>query len=248
MANNTDSQQLYDFNMAKTGSCGSCDNCTVRHFALCSPLETDDFPVMESMLSRINLSPSETLFYEADAGDYVYTVTSGYVKLYKTLPDGRCQITGFLMPGDFLGLAPQGTHNYTAQAITSASLCRFWRHKLSDMFNQFPAVEKRLFDIISQELLIAQNQMLLLGRKTSREKVTSFILDISKRAGRLGFPENIVYLPMTRSDIADYLGLTTESVSRVFSALRKDGLIENRGKDHIEIMKPQELTGASGEA
>jgi len=165
------------------------------------------------------------IFDEGETADYRFNVISGSVKIYKLMSDGRRQIVGFLFPGDFLGLSQSDTYAYSAESITSAELCRFPRARLEDLVNRIPVLERRFLGVAVNELAVAQDQMLLLGRKTAMEKVASFLLMLSKRARERGQAENPIFMPMTRSDLGDYLGLTMETVSRAMSQLKADGVI-----------------------
>lgn len=165
--------------------------------------------------------PGETLFTEGDEAAGVYEVVSGMLRLYKLLPDGRRQITGFLSAGQILGLAPEGIHIYSAEAITPVTLCRYARKSLDRLIDEVPGLARRLLAVTSHELLAAQDQMLLLGRKAAGEKVASFLLLMADQQGT----EDRASVPMSRSDIADYLGLTTETVSRTFTKLKQEGFI-----------------------
>ena len=203
----------------------SCDACTVRHLTLCGVLEEDELAEMASIVSNIELGPGEPLFDEGEAAQHVFNVTAGAIKVYKLLADGRRQMTGFLFPGDFLGLANDESYAYSAEAVTHSMLCRFPRRKLERVLERYPKMEHRLLGMASHELAVAQEQMLLLGRKTAREKVASFLLMLSRRAVERGQNGNPVSVPMSRNDIGDYLGLTTETVSRTFTQLRQHGSI-----------------------
>jgi CRP/FNR family transcriptional regulator, anaerobic regulatory protein len=176
-------------------------------------------------------APGETLFSEGDEADSVYEVTRGMLRLYKLLPDGRRQITGFLSAGHFLGLAPEGFCVYTAEAITEVTLCRYTRAAFDRLIDEVPGFAKKLLAVASHELSAAQSQMLLLGRKAAVEKVASFLLMMADQAE----DETMIGLPMTRSDIADYLGLTIETVSRTLTRLKHDGLIALPTPDRIQI-------------
>jgi CRP/FNR family transcriptional regulator len=202
-----------------------CAACQVRDIAVCSVLEPDELKRLSDMMAMLDLAPQQTVFYEGDPADYLFNVTQGTLRLYKLLPDGRRQITGFLYPGDFLGLAVNDVYAYTAESVDTVHLCRFPRAKLETMMQETPQLEKRLLGMASNELIQAQDQMLLLGRKTAQEKIASFLLMISKRAVKRGQPDNPVELPMGRADIADFLGLTTETVSRTFTQLKTSGVI-----------------------
>jgi len=207
------------------GDRSPCRACTVRHVTLCGALNEQELAEMSALVSSVELAPGDGLFDEGEPADYVFNVTAGTVKIYKLLADGRRQMTGFLFPGDFLGLANEETYAYSAEAVTHATLCRFSRRKLEDLFARFPKLEHRLLGMASHELAAAQEQMLLLGRKTAREKIASFLLMLSNRARERGQPGNPVAVPMSRNDIGDYLGLTTETVSRTFTQLRQSGCI-----------------------
>ena len=202
-----------------------CSACSVRQLTICGALEERELAEMSAILSRLALEPGEPLFLEGEAARHLFNVTAGAVKIYKLLADGRRQMTGFLFPGDFLGLANDETYAYSATAITKTWVCRFPRGKLETLLKRFPKMERRLFAMASHELAVAQEQMLLLGRKTAREKIASFLLMLSGRAVRRGQGDNPVSVPMTRADIGDFLGLTTETVSRIFTHLRKSGMI-----------------------
>ena len=189
----------------------------------------------------------ETLFAEGDETDNVYEVVRGMVRLYKLLPDGRRQITGFLSAGHLLGVAPEGVCVYTAEAITEVTVCRYKRTAFERLIDDVPGFAKRLLMAASHELGAAQDQMLLLGRKTATEKVASFLLLIAKQQGDDGVEE--VDVPMTRSDIADYLGLTIETVSRTLTKLKQDKLIALPTPVRIEIRDREQLEElAAGES
>ena len=150
-------------------------------------------------------APGETLFAEGDETNSIYEIVRGMLRLVKLLPDGRRQITGFLSAGRLLGLAPEGAHVYTVEAITEVTLCATGA-AFERLIDEVPGFAKPLLTVTSHELRVAQNQMLLLGRKTATEKVASSLRLIAEQRDGDGTPE--VDLPMTRSDIADYLGLT----------------------------------------
>ena len=191
-------------------------------------------------------APGESLFSEGDEADSVYEVVRGMLRLYKLLPDGRRQITGFLSAGHFLGLAPEGVCVYTAEAITEVTLCRYKRKAFDRLIDEVPGFAKRLLAVASHELCAAQSQMLLLGRKAATEKVASFLLMM---ANQQGDGVETVGIPMTRSDIGDYLGLTIETVSRTLTKLRQDGLIALPTPDRIKICDRDQLEElAEGEA
>lgn len=202
-----------------------CAACPVRPLSICGALSLDELAHLERIVSQTSLGSGQILFQEGDPADHRFNVTEGCLRIYKLLPDGRRQIIGFLFAGDFLGLSITDSFAYSAEAVTSASLCRFRHGQLEDLLERFPLLEKRLLGLASDELAIAQEQMLLLGRKSAKEKLASMLLMLSARAERRIGVANPIDLPMTRNDIADYLGLTTETVSRVFTQFKTGSLI-----------------------
>ena len=177
-------------------------------------------------ISRVvNLPTGQSIIVEGDPANSIYGVQQGVASVFKLLADGRRQITGFLFSGDFLGIAMNEKYAYSAEAVGKVSLCRFPRRKLEGLLDEFPKLEKRLLGMASNELVQAQDQILLLGRKTAQEKIVSFLLSLSDRAVKRGSDPSPIALPMGRADIADYLGLTTETVSRTITHLKRDALI-----------------------
>lgn len=224
-----------------------CAACEIREFTFCSVLRDEELDHLQEIVRQVRINPRQLLFQEGDDADNVYNILFGVIKLYKLLPDGRRQITGFVYQGDFLGIASSGTHSYSAEATTEVSLCRFPRAKLYRLFDRFPALQTRLLGIATDELTAAQDQMLLLGRKTASEKLASFLLSLSRRMTTPGAASDDtdhagpVPIPMNRSDIADYLGLTVETVSRTLSRLKKTRLISIVDTHHITIVQPDAL-------
>jgi len=194
-------------------------------------------------LRRVNAR--ETLFYEGDPAEHVYEVEQGTITLYKLLPDGRRQVTGFLSAGHLLGLAHGGRYIYTAEAVTDVALARYPRAQFERLVREVPGFARRVFAATSDELRAAQDQMLLLGRKSADERVASFVLMM---ADRQEDAQGAVHIPMGRGDIADYLGLTTETVSRTLSKFKRDGLIGLSHPSRVELFDRDRLEGiASGE-
>ncbi len=202
-----------------------CAACDVRDMAICSALKGLEINRLAQIVACIPLAPGQSIFQEGDDAEHVYNIVEGAVRLFKLLPDGRRQITGFLYSSDFLGLALEDHYAYSAEAVSGAVICRLPRVKLERLFDEMPELEKRLLSEASNELIAAQAQMLLLGRKTATERLSTFLEALARRQDA---PDNAgaVHLPMTRTDIADYLGLTIETVSRTFTKLRKSGVIE----------------------
>ena len=187
-------------------------------------------------MATVSLTAGAPLVDEGEDENYIYSITSGALKCFKLLPDGRRQITGFMFPGDFLGLAKSDTYINSVEAITPATLCRMSRKELNQFSDSISNLDRRLHEMASEALADVQDQLLMLGRKTSEERVATFLLSLSRRAGERGGKTNPVEVPMSRDDIGDFLGLTTETVSRTFSRLRKRGLIGQDKERRTEIL------------
>src|SRR5262249_30899264 len=183
---------------------------------------------------------------EGDPAEHFFNVTGGCAKLFKLLPDGRRQITGFAGVGTFLGLAVSATYAFSAEALAPLKVCRFSRAKLRALPDYFPVMEQRLLEVASNELVAAQEQMLLLGRKTARERLASFLIARAALPATClahePAPAEIITLPMTRADIADYLGLTIETVSRTLTRFKSERLIEIPAAGEIAVRDRAALT------
>jgi CRP/FNR family transcriptional regulator len=209
-----------------------CAHCDARPFSVCSSIEDQDLARLAALAHPFAVEPGRSFIEEGDPAEHFFNVTVGTAKLFKMLPDGRRQITGFAGMGHFLGLAVSSTYAFGAEAVDPMRICRFSRSKLRTLLEDFPALERRLLEAASNELVAAQEQMLLLGRKTARERLASFL--IARADGQPLRPSGCthplraskVHLPMTRTDIADYLGLTIETVSRTLTRLRGEKLID----------------------
>ena len=223
-----------------------CVSCSIRETSVCGALAPDELERFSSIVMAQTFDQGETIFYEGDPATSLYNVTSGCVRLSKLLPDGRRQVTGFLFAGDFLGLAYVDSYAFTAEAITEVRLCLFPRGRFQALLDDFPALEKRLLGMASNELAAAQDQIVLLGRKSAKEKLATFLLNLSKRQSATlnGAP---VQLPMTRNDIADCVGLTTETVSRTFTKLTDEGLISLKTPHEVVLDGLDDMKDLAGD-
>ena len=232
--------QLNDREKTETHK-GFCARCEQSIHNFCSGLPLEETQHLESILSQIQYETHSTIFREGDAAQNLYSVGSGAVKLYKLLPDGRRQITAFLFRGNFFGLSNNGSYSYTAEAMTPVSLCRFPKKKLDELFESHPKLEKRMLEATTGELVAAQDQFLMLGRKTAREKVATFLVNLCVRLAPEHETLQNLTLPMNRSDIADFLGLTIETVSRTLTVMKRDKLISLPDANHVIIELPDAL-------
>jgi CRP-like cAMP-binding protein len=160
------------------------------------------------------------IFGEDEPAEYLYKVVSGNVRTYKILSDGRRQVGGFYLPGDIFGLEFADEHSLSAEAITDCKVLVVKRSALNALAGRDASVAQQIFALTGRELLHFQDRVLLLI-KSAQERVATFLLEMAQHASG-----NVVELPMSRQDIADYLGLTIETVSRTLSALETAAVIE----------------------
>lgn len=225
----------------------ACSTCGARAFSVCGSLEAADLARLDALAERTTLKADESLMRQGDPARHLFNITSGSVRVYKLLPDGRRQITGFLFAGDFLGLATGAEYAFSAEAMEPATLCRFRRADYQTLVRETPSLEAALLERANHELAAAQNQMLLLGRKSAQERVASFLLDLPADPVQPA-PAGLVRLPMTRAEIADYLGLTIETVSRVLTKLKTTGAIRQISLHELRLEQPERLRAlADGE-
>jgi len=222
-----------------------CASCGARISSVCAAIDEKDLERLAVLAAPMQVPAGRSFITEGDPAEHFFTVTAGTAKLFKLLPDGRRQITGFASIGTFLGLAVSSSYAFSAEAVEDTQVCRFSRPRLRQFIDDFPAMERRLLDVASNELVAAQEQMLLLGRKTARERVASFLLARESCAvcGIPTSPEARIRLPMARTDIADYLGLTVETISRTMTRLRSEGLIDMLSPTEIVLRNRAALEG-----
>lgn len=219
----------------------ACDSCGARPLSVCGSIEDDDLGRLDAIAEHISVAAGEVLIREGDPATHVFNITSGSVRVYKLLADGRRQIIGFLFAGDFLGLATGDTYVFSAEAVESAGACRFRKRQYRALIHDCPTLETALLDRANHELVAARNQMVLLGRKTALERIATFLLDLPARDPARANATGHVHLPMTRAEIADYLGLTIETVSRVLTRLKTRGVIRLISLNEIRIEQPDLL-------
>jgi len=193
----------------------------------------------------------QTVIWSGDRMDFVASVVTGIATLTQTLEDGRRQMVGLLLPSDFVGRPGRATAAYDVTATTDLVMCCFRKKPFEDMMLTTPHVAQRLLEMTLDELDAAREWMLLLGRKTAREKIASLLGIIARRDAslKLKAPKGAVTfdLPLTREEMADYLGLTLETVSRQVSALKRDGVILLEGKRHVTIPDFDRLMEEAGD-
>ena len=183
-------------------------------------------------LNEFSYKKGAEIFGEKEPADYVYQVTSGAVRSYKLLSDGRRQIGAFHLVGDIFGLEIGTEHRFTAEAIVDTTVRLLKRRSLELVAENDAKVARNLLSMTTSNLRHAEDHMLLLGRKTSLERVAAFLIEMDRRSTAAG----VLALPMCRRDIADYLGLTLETVSRALSRLHDLGILGFIGNNQRQIV------------
>ncbi len=219
-----------------------CAQCAVREIAVCTALSAPELERLRGIAVTKIYEPGATLFAADEPATMVGTVVSGTIKCFKLLADGRQQIVGFLFPGDFVGSPTQETTHGFAEALTKVELCLFPFPAIQRLIREMPNLERRLLSLANEDLDLAQEWMLLLGRKTAQERLATFLLLLAQKAKARGIAEGPIDLPMNRSEIADYLGLSLETVSRQFSKLKSSGHIRVEHNNEVTIRNLGGLT------
>jgi CRP/FNR family transcriptional regulator len=173
-------------NFGSHPSPAQCEHCNSRHIGVCHALADQDLVFLAGVAQKVDITAGKMFIEEGDSARFFYNINAGSVCLFKSLADGRRQITGFVGVGQFLGLSVHGDYAFSAEAMEDVEICRFDRVEMKSVFADFPALERRILDFTTHELVIAQDQMLLLGRKTAPERVASFLVSRrSKAAGAI---------------------------------------------------------------
>jgi len=237
-------------NMVSTAN-HDCVDCPIRHRAVCAKCEADELARLEDMKYYRSFSAGQTVMWAGDHMDFVASVVSGVAALTQTMEDGRTQMVGLLLPSDFVGRPGRKTATYTVTATSDVMMCCFRRKPFEEMISSTPHIAHRLLEMTLDELDAAREWMLVLGRKTAREKIASLLSIIARRDAALHLTaahDALVFeLPLTREAMADYLGLTLETVSRQMSALKKDGVIVLQGKRGVTIPDMGRLLEEAGD-
>lgn len=213
-----------------------CIHCSVRHLAVCSALSAEEVQALEQVTTSFAVDNGATLARAGEDRLHVYTLTAGALRLVRTLADGRRLVTGFVLPGDYVGLSGSDTYRYDIEAIADSRVCRVGVAQMRELRLRYAHLERKLLQRACQELDAAQDSALALGRMQPPEKLADFILRLAERQARHQHNGNRVALPMGRGDIADHLGLTMETVSRTFTKLRQSGLIALPHLSVVEIL------------
>lgn len=224
-----------------------CTTCPARKSDLCSELKDPELRELSRHTTRAAFDSGETVIWEGDPAIHAYVVTRGSLRMTKTGADGRRQILGFLFPGDVVSLPAGNEHFVSLEALGAGELCRFERSRLESAMQRFPSLDKGYHRSIASALEGAYDLAYALGRKTAMERIAGFLIHL--RTGSCPKTTGgLLHLPMTRGDIADYLGLTIETVSRMFTKLKGAKVIRLPSAQEVEIVDLPKLKGLAGES
>jgi CRP/FNR family transcriptional regulator len=228
-----------------------CESCPIRHRAVCARCEADELELLEEIKYYRSFEAGQHIIWSGDKMDFVGSVVSGIATLSQTMEDGRTQMVGLLLPSDFVGRPGRSGAAYDVVATTDLVMCCFRKKPFEKMMETTPHIAQRLLQMTLDELDAAREWMLVLGRKTAREKIASLLAIIARRDASLHLNAKngplVFDLPLTREAMADYLGLTLETVSRQISALKRDGVIVLEGKRHVTIPDMERLLEEAGD-
>lgn len=229
----------------------ACEECPIRHRAVCAKCDVDELKTLEEIKYYRNYEAGTTVSWAGDEMGFVASVVRGAATLSQTMEDGRTQMVGLLLPSDFIGRPGRQHSAYDITAVSDVTLCCFRRKPFEQLMHTTPHIAERLLDMTLDELDAAREWMLILGRKTAREKIASLLTIVARRESAMGMmmPAGpiVIELPLTREAMADYLGLTLETVSRQISALKRDGIIVLEGKRRVQIPDLQRLIMETGD-
>ncbi|HHY01579.1 MAG TPA: Crp/Fnr family transcriptional regulator [Paracoccus sp.] len=232
-----------------------CADCPIRYRAVCATCEAGDLDRLDASKYYRRYQAGQTVALAGGRMEFVASVVSGVAGLSQTMEDGRTQMVGLLLPSDFLGRPGRVVSAYDVTALSDLLLCCFRRKPFEDLLRSNPRISGRLLDMTLDDLDAAREWLLLLGRKSAREKIASFLMILARRnaALRQADPADTaldgmdIELPLTREAMADYLGLTLETVSRQISALKRDGVIRLSGKRQVIVPDFARLVAESGD-
>ncbi len=180
---------------------------------------------LQNLATQVYFRSGKTIFAEGEPAECAFGLSQGVVRLYKLLPDGRRHVVAFALPGDFLGMPLAGGHGFSADAIGEVTLCRFPRDGLTKFIQSSPSMMRLMVEFATRELDMARDQLLLLGNGSAEERVAMFLVGWRNRLARLSVFSETVPLPMRRQDIADFLGLKLETISRTLAKLEQKRVI-----------------------
>ncbi|WP_026279080.1 fumarate/nitrate reduction transcriptional regulator Fnr [Thioalkalivibrio sp. ARh3] len=226
----------------------ACEHCSLRQ--LCLPMglpQNELWQLDEIVQQRRPIEKGTSLFNMGERFDTLFAVRTGALKAVLISDDGTEQITGFALAGDLLGLDAihSGKHPVSAVALESTSVCAVPFTHVDDLADKLPTFRQHMMNVMSKGLAQDESVHALLAQRTAEQRLATFLVTLSERHRARGLSPERFYLPMSRADIANHLGLTQETISRLFTQLRKQGVISLHTRD-LEILEPKSLHNAAG--
>lgn len=227
----------------------SCQQCNLRELCFPHGMSEDEICSMETVVDQPKpLHKNDYIYHDGEPARAIYAVRSGCIKTMTESPNGDEQIVGFHLPGELVGLDGFADDHYTcnAQALETSSVCELPLDKLEALCEQHAGLRRAMHRIMGKEVINEHKQMLLLGKMSAEERLASFLLSFSTRMRERRWKETEFNLSMPRQDIANYLGMAVETVSRLFASFQSDGIIEV-DRRHITILDMVRLKTIVGE-
>lgn len=224
-----------------------CDACPIRHRAICARCDDDELTRLDRIKSYASFEAGQPILWRGDELNSFSSVVSGIASLSRTMQDGRRQVVGLLLPSDFIGRPGRKYVDFDVTAVSDLTLCQFRRRPFEDLVEQMPHLSHRMMEMALDELNCAREWMVLLGRKTAREKIATFLQMIVRRSHVPGQQTSRYRLPLTREEIANFLGLTLETISRHLTTMKQEGIVAFQGRREFVIRDLTALQRASGD-
>ncbi len=221
----------------------SCPDCRLADLCLPYGLPANEVMQLANIVRKKRpLKADEHLYLQGEECQSLYAIKSGSFRSYITNPDGSEQIIGFNFPGELMGIDSlyYGRFTSSAVALETGSVCELPLPRLNALCAEFPGLQSQVLRVLGKEIAADRDKIVLLGHRSAQEKISIFLLMLSKRYGALGFSEREFNLPMRRQDIANFLGLTIETVSRQLAELNKQGIVRIKHRN-VEIKDPLQL-------
>lgn len=218
-----------------------CSICEFRNKSICSELGEHEMAIVSKTMAHHPVKEGKTLIEAGEISEFLYLVISGTFRLVRHMADGRRQVTGFVFPGDFIGMSGNRENVHSAEALEPSLVCSFSHNYLDDASSRHPEIKDRLIARGDTDLLKAQDHIMLLGKQTAEERVVSFLTMLATKQKLSRGEERQLFLAMPRQDIADYLGLRLETLSRTLANLKKSGKLVAVSGRYVELSESFEL-------
>lgn len=221
----------------------ACSNCNLRELCMPVDLSAADLARIDTLVdTRRKILRGESLYHNGESFNSLFAIRTGFFKTSVTLEDGREQVTGFQMAGEIIGLdgIVSDHHTCDAVALENAEVCVMPFEKIEELSREVNALQHHVHKIMSGEIVREHGVMMILGSMRAEERLAAFLLNLTTRLHARGFSRSELVLRMTREEIGSYLGLKIETVSRTFSKLVDDGVLEVKQKN-LRILKPEAL-------